>query len=119
MPEKVAQTDPFKQITDMTGSGPYMFAADRYRPGEKVVYLKNPYYVPRNEPADGTAGGKHVYVDELDWVILRDAQTVANAIEKGEVDVVEWCPMNSIRCSKRIPTFSSLTRRASSRRCCI
>ena len=89
MPEKVAQTDPFKQITDMTGSGPYMFAADRYRPGEKVVYLKNPYYVPRNEPADGTAGGKHVYVDELDWVILRDAQTVANAIEKGEVDVVE------------------------------
>ena len=39
--------------------------------------------------ADAMTAGKHVYVDELDWVILRDAQTVANAIEKGEVDVVE------------------------------
>ena len=108
MPEKVAQTDPFKQITDMTGSGPYMFAADRYRPGEKVVYLKNPYYVPRNEPADGTAGGKHVYVDELDWVILRDAQTVANAIEKGEVDVVEMVPNEQYSVLKKNPDIQLL-----------
>ena len=92
MPERVAQTDPYKQITDMTGSGPYAFAADRYRPGERVVYLKNKYYKPRSEPADGLAGGKVVNVDELDWVILRDSQTVANAIQKGEVDVVEMVP---------------------------
>ncbi|WP_295480901.1 ABC transporter substrate-binding protein [uncultured Sutterella sp.] len=92
MPERVAKTDPFTQITDMTGSGPYAFAADRYRPGERVVYLKNKFYKPRNEPADGLAGGKVVNVDELDWVILRDSQTVANAIKKGEVDVVEMVP---------------------------
>lgn len=76
----------------MTGSGPYAFAADRYRPGERVEYLKNKFYKPRNEPADGLAGGKVVNVDELDWVILRDSQTVANAIKKGEVDVVEMVP---------------------------
>lgn len=85
-----------------------MFAADRYRPGEKVVYLKNPYYVPRNEPADGTAGGKHVYVDELDWVILRDAQTVANAIEKGEVDVVEMVPNEQYSVLKKNPDIQLL-----------
>ncbi len=92
MPERVALTDPYKQITEMTGSGPYLFDVANYRPGEKVVYRKNPHYKARDEAPDGTAGGKHVYVDEVDWVILRDAQTVANAIQKGEVDIVEMVP---------------------------
>ncbi|MDO5532058.1 ABC transporter substrate-binding protein [Sutterella sp.] len=92
MPEKVAQTDPYKQITEMTGSGPYAFVPERYRPGERVVYVKNKYYKPRAEAPDGTTGGKNVYVDEVHWVILRDAQTQVNAIEKGEVDVIEKTP---------------------------
>jgi len=33
MPERVAQTDAFTQITDFTGSGPFRFVRDEWTPG--------------------------------------------------------------------------------------
>ena len=92
MPARVAATPADQQISDATGSGPYVFKQDEYRPGEKVVYLKNTKYIPRAEPPSGTAGGKKVYVDRMEWVILKDAQTQANALLNGEVDMIEWVP---------------------------
>ena len=90
MPKRVAETDAFKQIEDYTGSGPYVFKRDEFKPGDKAVYLKNAKYVPRKEAASGTAGGKHVYVDRVEWnLALRDAQAQANALVNGEVDVIE------------------------------
>src|SRR5271170_4539619 len=41
MPERLAKTDPFKQVTEMVGSGPFKFVKDEFRPGNKVVYIKN------------------------------------------------------------------------------
>ncbi len=58
MPKRVAATSADKQIDDYTGSGPFIFKKDEWRPGEKVVYVRNPRYVPRADPATGTAGGK-------------------------------------------------------------
>ncbi len=73
MPKRVADTDAFKQIEDYTGSGPYVFKKDEFKPGDKAVYVKNAKYVPRKEPPSGTAGGKHVYVDRVEWnLALRD-----------------------------------------------
>ncbi len=90
MPKRVAETDAFKQIDDYTGSGPYIFKRDEFKPGDRAVYLKNPKYVPRGEPASGTAGGKQVFVDRVEWnLALRDAQAQANALVKGEVDILE------------------------------
>jgi peptide/nickel transport system substrate-binding protein len=90
MPKRVALTDPFKQIEDYTGSGPYIFKRDEFKPGDKAVYVKNTKYVPRKEPASGTAGGKNVYVDRVEWnLALRDVQAQANALVKGEVDIIE------------------------------
>ena len=53
MPKRVAETDPNTQITDATGSGPFIFKKDEWKPGEKAVYVRNPKYKPRNEPAIG------------------------------------------------------------------
>jgi peptide/nickel transport system substrate-binding protein len=90
MPKRVADTDAFKQIEDYTGSGPYIFKKDEFKPGDKAVYLKNSKYVPRSEPPSGTAGGKRVYVDRVEWnLALRDAQAQVNALQKGEVDIIE------------------------------
>jgi len=90
MPKRVADTDPFKQIDDSTGSGPYIFKKDEFKPGDKAVYLKNPKYQPRNEPPSGSAGGKRVYVDRVEWnLALRDPQAQVNALQKGEVDIIE------------------------------
>jgi peptide/nickel transport system substrate-binding protein len=89
MPKRVADTPADTQIGDYTGSGPFVFAKDEWRPGEKIVYLKFARYRPRKEPASGTAGGKLAKVERVEWVIIKDAQTQANALAAGEVDVIE------------------------------
>ena len=49
MPERVAKTDAFTNITDPTGSGPFKMIKDEWVPGSKVIYVKNKEYVPRKE----------------------------------------------------------------------
>jgi peptide/nickel transport system substrate-binding protein len=92
MPKRVADTDPNTQITDTTGSGPFIFKKDESRPGEKAVYVKNPHYKPRNEPASGLSGGKVAKVDRVEWISIPDSQTQMNALLSGEVDLVEIVP---------------------------
>jgi peptide/nickel transport system substrate-binding protein len=89
MPERVAKTDPNQQITDTTGSGPFIFKKDEWVPGNKVVYVKNPAYVPRKEPADGLAGGKVVKVDRVEWHYIPDQNTALAAFTNGEMDIFE------------------------------
>lgn len=67
MPKRVADVPGDTQIRDTVGSGPFIFKADEFRPGERVVYLKNPRYKPRTEAPSGTTGGKFVYVDRVEW----------------------------------------------------
>jgi peptide/nickel transport system substrate-binding protein len=89
MPKRIADTPGSEQIKETIGSGPYKFAPAEFKPGERIVYLKNDKYKPRSEPASGTAGGKVVNIDRMEWVILRDAQTQLNALVAGEVDMLE------------------------------
>jgi len=49
MPERVARTDAFTQITDATGSGPFLFKPDEYISGDRAVYERHAGYVPRTE----------------------------------------------------------------------
>jgi len=92
MPKRIADTDPNKQITDATGSGPFIFKKDEWKAGEKAVYLKNPRYKPRNEPPSGFAGGKVAKVDRIEWIWIADTQTQVNALLNGEVDLIETLP---------------------------
>ena len=89
MPKRVAETDPFQQISDFTGSGPFMLLKDEWRPGVKVVYVKNPNYQPRSEPASGLAGGKVPLLDRIEWNWIPDALTQVNALLSGEIDMIE------------------------------
>jgi peptide/nickel transport system substrate-binding protein len=89
MPRRVAATPYDKEIDDYTGSGPFIFKKDETKPGEKVVYVRNPKYKPRAEAASGTAGGKVVKVDRVEWIIIKDSQTQANALSAGEVDLID------------------------------
>ena len=111
MPKRIADTPADKQIEDATGSGPYIFAKDEFKPGDKAVYLKNTKYVPRKEPPSGTAGGKHVYVDRVEWnLALRDAQAQVNALSRGEVDIIEQPAFESyepLKADKNIQVVNS------------
>jgi peptide/nickel transport system substrate-binding protein len=92
MPKRVADGDPNTQITDATGSGPFIFKKDEWKPGEKAVYLKNPKYKPRSEPASSLSGGKVVKVDRVEWITIPDQQTQVNALLNGEIDLIETVP---------------------------
>ena len=92
MPKRVAETDPNTQITDYTGSGPFIFKKDEWKPGEKAVYLRNTKYKPRNEPPLGLSGGKVVKVDRVEWITIPDQQTQVNALINGEIDLIETVP---------------------------
>lgn len=89
MPKRLAETDPSIPVTEMVGSGPFIFKKEEWVPGNKVVYEKNTLYTPRAEAPDGLAGGKQVKVDRVEWLYLPDANTAAAALQNGEVDMIE------------------------------
>ena len=89
MPKRVAETHPNTQISDFTGSGPFVFKRDEWKPGDRTVYLKNEKYKPRPEPASGLAGGKVVKVDRVEWRAVSDHQQSVNALLAGELDYIE------------------------------
>jgi len=103
MPERVAKTDPFKQITEVIGSGPFKFVKDEWVPGNKAVFVKNADYVPRKEPPSWAAGGKVVKVDRVEWVYIPDPATAAAAITAGEVDMWQQLPPDLVPVLQRSP----------------
>ncbi|MCA0319618.1 MAG: ABC transporter substrate-binding protein [Proteobacteria bacterium] len=86
MPERIAKTDPFQQITEYVGSGPMKFVRGDWVPGAKAVFEKFADYVPRAEPASWLAGGKRMLVDRIEWVIMPDPATASAALQNGEID---------------------------------
>ena len=94
MPRRVAETDPFTQTTDTTGSGPFIFKRDEWRPGHLAVYVRNPDYKPRPEPVSRLAGGKLAKLDRIEWLAMPDHQQAINALQSGEIDFIEAPPFD-------------------------
>ena len=92
MPKRVAETDPNTQISDFTGSGPFVFKRDDWKTGDKTVYARNENYKARPEPASGLAGGKVAKFDRIEWHAISDHQQAVNSLLAGELDFVEAPP---------------------------
>ncbi len=91
MPEHLASTDPFKQITEVTGSGPFRFKADERVPGSLYVYERFDGYKPRDGGhADFISGPKLVHFDRVEWHINPDQASVTGALRSGEIDWTEY-----------------------------
>jgi peptide/nickel transport system substrate-binding protein len=86
-----------KPITTTNGSGPFRFDAARYLPGAHIAFTRNADYVPRNEPANGLAGGKVVKVDRVEWIVIPDLPTRIGALTKGEVDLLDQLPHDGVQ----------------------
>ena len=87
MPERLARTDPFQQVAEVVGSGPFRFLAAERVPGSRVVYERFAGYVPRQDgPAEYTAGPKPVNFDRVEWTVSPDPATNAAALSAGEFD---------------------------------
>ncbi|HEX7927856.1 MAG TPA: ABC transporter substrate-binding protein [bacterium] len=94
MPERLAATDPNKQVEEIIGSGPYKFEKAEFQPGVKAVYTRFKEYVPRSEPTNNLAGGKVAHLDRVEWVVIPDNNTAVAALNAGEVDIFEAPPVD-------------------------
>ena len=83
MPKRVAGTPKDTQISEYVGSGPFVFDAANWKPGDKAVN-----------------------VDTFEWISIMDHNTAVNALISGEVNYIE-SPRRSICCRCwRPPTTS-------------
>jgi peptide/nickel transport system substrate-binding protein len=89
MPERLAATDPFKQVSEIVGCGPFRFVSDEYVSGSRAVFARFDGYKPRQEPASYAAGGHQALVERVEWRVIPDSATAANAMTAGEVDWLE------------------------------
>lgn len=89
LPERLAKMPTTQPLTEVMGSGPYMFKRDEWVPGNKVVFVRNPHYVPRSEPSNNLAGGKKSSFDRVEWYYIPDANSAVAALQKGEMDLLE------------------------------
>ncbi len=86
MPERMAKTDAFTQITEYVGSGPFKFLKNEWVSGASAAWAKNDKYVPRQEPPSYWAGGKVVHFDRVEWQIMPDPASASGALQRGEID---------------------------------
>lgn len=96
MPKAIAETPSSQAIKEYVGSGPFKFVAAEFKPGVKSVYVKNPDYLPRKEAASGSAGGKVVHLDRVEWVTMPDPMIAINALVKKEIDFYEAVPYDLV-----------------------
>jgi peptide/nickel transport system substrate-binding protein len=96
MPARLAATSADEQLKEIVGSGPFRFVKEEWEPGNQVVYVRNPDYVPRNDPPSGSTGAKKVYLDKVIWRYIPDHATAAAALAAGEVDWWEIPPLDFI-----------------------
>src|SRR2546421_3666584 len=86
MPERIAKTDPFKQIPEYIGSGPMRFVKNEWVPGAKAAFERFPDYAPRSEPGSWLAGGKRVLVERVACLGRPDPAAAGAPLQRGELD---------------------------------
>jgi peptide/nickel transport system substrate-binding protein len=95
MPERIAAHAGHRaQVSEIVGSGPFVYDRAEHRPGDRMLLRRNARYRPRAEPVDFLAGGKRVMVEALDIRVIPDAGTAAAALQSGEVDYMQYAPFD-------------------------
>ncbi len=108
MPARLAETDPFKQVTEMVGSGPFRFLADERVVGARVAYERFAAYTPRpGGTPDWTAGPKVAHFDRIHWTVIPDPATAAAAMQRDEADWWEQPVFDLLPVLARAPNLRS------------
>ena len=91
MPERLAATDPYKQIPEIIGSGPFRYLASERMQGVRNVYARFDGYVPRPQGVpDRATGPKIVHFERVEWTTMPDQGVALAALQKGEQDWWEF-----------------------------
>ena len=74
-PEVEDKMGDFKAAESLIGCGP--FVLERYEPGVKAVFARNPSYYAKGLP----------YLDKVEWLFVKDRSTQLSLFRAGQVDV--------------------------------
>ena len=97
MPARIAgATQPTQQVSEIVGSGPFVFLRGEWVPGDRAFFRRNDRYVPRKEEADGLAGGKIAKFERVEMITMPDVAVRYAALSRGEVDYLEYAPVDLI-----------------------
>lgn len=96
LPERLASRPGNERLSEVVGSGPFVFEPAGYVPGNRMKLLRNQAYSPRKEAADFLAGGKHVHLDAVEIKVIPDGATAVAALQSGEVDYLQYPPFDLI-----------------------
>jgi peptide/nickel transport system substrate-binding protein len=97
MPERLARTEPARQVTEMVGSGPYRFVPAEFNAGARSVYERFAAYVPRSGGTPSySAGPKVTHFDRVEWQSVGDTATAAAALLQGEVDWLDFVSTDQV-----------------------
>jgi peptide/nickel transport system substrate-binding protein len=106
MPERLAKTEPFKQIPELIGSGPFRYVANERLQGVRNVYARFEKYVPRpNGVPDHGAGPKVVHFDRVIWTTMPDQGVALAALQKNEQDWWEYASQDLLPVIRRDPAL--------------
>lgn len=105
LPKRLASQPATRPLTEVVGSGPYVFKRDEWVPGSKIVFEKNPHYIGPKAPADGLSGDKTPHIGRVEWRVLPDSNSATAALTNGEVDMIEQAPadyIDALRANKNV-----------------
>jgi ABC-type transport system substrate-binding protein len=85
--------------TDAVGTGPFVFSS--YAPGDRMIVKRNPnYWLSTPE------GDQLPYLDEIEFRVIVDSQTRAQALRAGDVDMIATSDANAIKPFDGDPAFN-------------
>jgi peptide/nickel transport system substrate-binding protein len=97
MPERLANTEPFRQVTEMVGSGPYRFLPAEFNAGARSAYERFAAYVPRpGGTLNYSAGPKVANFDRVEWQSVGEAATAVAALLQNEVDWLDFVAADQV-----------------------
>jgi peptide/nickel transport system substrate-binding protein len=106
MPERLANTDPFKHIPEIIGSGPFRYVSSERLQGVRNVYAKFDGYVPRpNGTPDRATGPKIVNFERVIWTTMPDQGVALAALQKGEQDWWEYASQDLLPLIRKDPAL--------------
>ena len=90
MPKRVAETLVPQQISDTTGSGPFIFKKTSGRRAKRSSMSAIPTTSHAPSRRRAWPGGKVAKLDRIEWRSIPYPQTAVNALMQGEVDMIEF-----------------------------
>jgi peptide/nickel transport system substrate-binding protein len=93
MPAAIATAAGKDPVKEFIGTGPYKFA--EWKPDQYIKLVRFDAYAARSEEASGLGGKKVAYLDEIQFLPVKDETVRGDGVATGEYDVADIVPADS------------------------